>query len=121
MQFAYKQVYNHNRRQFQGENTSQLAHGKRRSRITARRAHYRYGSRPYSIIRKGDFKLIKYWTGEYELFGLSKDLSENNDLASDMPGKVKELDSILMKRLAAGNAKLPRENHDYAPKSTGKK
>ena len=78
--------------------------------------HYRYGNIPYSIIRKGDWKLIKFWTGGYELFDLSKDLGEKNDLAPDMPSRVKELDAMLMKRLAAANARLPRKNPDYVPK-----
>ena len=82
--------------------------------------HYRYGSRPYSIIRKGDLKLIKYWTGGYELFDLSTDLSEENNLADKMPEKVKQLDAVLMKRLAAGNAKLPRKNPAYVPKEKNK-
>lgn len=82
--------------------------------------HYRYGYQPYSIIRKGDWKLIKFWTGGYELFDLSKDLREEKNLASDMPEKVKELDAILMKRLAAGKAKLPRKNPNYVPKDVTK-
>lgn len=82
--------------------------------------HYRYGNRPYSILRKGDLKLIKYWTGGYELFDLSSDLSEKKNLADKMPEKLKELDLLLMKRLAAGNAKLPRKNPDYTPKDTRK-
>ncbi len=76
--------------------------------------HHRYDDvKPYSIIRKGDWKLIKYWTGGYELFDLSKDLSEERNLAAEMPGKAGELDAILMKRLAEGNAKLPRKNPNY--------
>ena len=46
----------------------------------------------------------------------SVDLGEEKDLAADMPAKVKELEAILMKRLAAGNAKLPRKNPNYVPK-----
>lgn len=78
--------------------------------------HYRYGSPPYSIIRKGDWKLIKFWTGPYELYNLATDLGEEKDLAPDMPVKVRELDAILMKRLEADQAKLPRKNPDYVPK-----
>ena len=77
--------------------------------------HYRGDIRPYSIIRKADWKLIKFWTGEYELFDLSKDLGEKKNLATDMPEKVKELDSMLMKRLDSGKAKLPRANPNYVP------
>ena len=82
--------------------------------------HYRHGKSPYSIIRKGDWKLIKFWTGGYELFDLSKDLGEKKNLAPDMPEKVRQLDSILMKRLSADQAKLPRKNPNYVPKDITK-
>jgi arylsulfatase A-like enzyme len=80
--------------------------------------HYRYGSPPYSIIRKGDWKLIKFWTGSYELYNLADDLGEQKNLAPAMPEKVGELDALLMKRLRADQAKLPRKNPDYVPKET---
>ena len=37
-----------------------------------------------------------------------------------MPEKVTELDALLMKRLAAGDAKLPRKNPDFVPKEATK-
>jgi arylsulfatase A-like enzyme len=80
--------------------------------------HYRYGDIPYSILRKGDWKLIKFWTGGFELYDLAADLSEEKNLAAQMPNKVAELDALLMKRLASGKAKLPRENPDYVPKAS---
>jgi len=82
--------------------------------------HYRHGNSPYSIIRKGDWKLIKFWAGSHELFNLSTDLAEKKNLAPDMPEKVRQLDSILMKRLTADQAKLPRKNPDYMPKNVTK-
>ena len=86
--------------------------------------HYRGGVYPYSIIRAGDWKLLKRYDGkEFELYNLAKDLSETTDLAEKMPAKVKELDAKLVAHLNAAGAKLPRPNPDYRPstKSGGKK
>ena len=69
---------------------------------------------PYSIIRKGDWKLIKRYEGKtFELFNLKDDLSETADLSERMPDKVEELDKNLQNWLKESNAKLPRENPDY--------
>lgn len=78
--------------------------------------HYRHNPGPYSIMRKGDWKLIKFWAGPFELFNLANDLGEKKNLASEMPGKVEELDALLVKRLQADGAKLPRKNPDYVKK-----
>ena len=49
-----------------------------------------------SALRWGNLKLVKTWkTGKLELFDLSKDLSEANDLSVKMPEKTKELDQTL--------------------------
>ncbi|MFT5467410.1 MAG: arylsulfatase A [Verrucomicrobiales bacterium] len=78
--------------------------------------HYRHAPGPYSIIRRGDFKLIKFWTGIHELYDLKNDLSEANNLAETMPEKVKELDRLLVEQLKADGAKLPRPNPNYVAK-----
>ena len=71
---------------------------------------------PYSIIRDGNWKLIKsYEDNTFELFNLKEDFSEKNDLAAKMPEKVKELDAKLTKWLKETNAKLPRPNPNYKP------
>ena len=75
--------------------------------------HYRHAPGPYSIIRKGKYKLIKFWEGIYELYDLQKDLGEENNLATSKPGLVKKLDSELLARLKADGAKLPRANSEY--------
>jgi len=73
--------------------------------------HYRGKIVPYSIVRAGDFKLIKRYEGKtFELFNLKDDLSEENDLSETMPDKVKELDAKLSDWLEATNAKLPIPN-----------
>ena len=67
--------------------------------------------KPYSIIRSGDWKLIKRYSSvhkEFELYNLKDDLSETNDLAGVMPEKVLELNGKLVELLKETNAKLPR-------------
>ena len=44
----------------------------------------------------GDFKLVKTWEQDrLELFDLSRDLSEANDLYDQMPEKATELHNLL--------------------------
>ena len=63
---------------------------------------------PYSIIRDGDWKLIKRYEGnEYELFNLKDDEGEKRDLSGEYPGKVKELNDRLLDWLKATNARMP--------------
>ncbi|MDF1740022.1 MAG: sulfatase [Verrucomicrobiales bacterium] len=78
--------------------------------------HYRHPPGPYSIIRKGDWKLIKHWVGTYELYDLAKDLSEDTDLSEKLPDKVKELEARLIEALAEQEAKLPVENPEFVKK-----
>ena len=75
--------------------------------------HYRHAPGPYSIIRKGDYKLIKFWEGIYELYDLKNDLGEANNLAESKPGLVEKLESELIARLKADGAKLPRKNPEF--------
>lgn len=78
--------------------------------------HYRLGKEilPYSIIRKGQWKLIKRYEGlEFELFNLADDPGEENDIASNNPGIVAELDGELVNWLKETKARIPRENPDY--------
>jgi len=63
---------------------------------------------PYSIIRDGDWKLIKRYEGnEFELFNLKKDLEEANEVSAQFPEKVDELNKKLELWLKDTNAKLP--------------
>jgi len=72
--------------------------------------HYRHAPGPYSIIRQGDWKLIKFWDGPLELFNLEDDLSEAQNQADSLPEKVAELDDLLVRRLQSQEAKLPSPN-----------
>lgn len=78
--------------------------------------HYRQGHTipPYSIIRSGNWKLIKWWEGpDYELYNLQEDLGETDNLAERMPKKVDELERQLNEWLEKTNARLPRKNPAY--------
>ena len=78
--------------------------------------HYRHAPGPYSIIRRGPWKLIKFYEGKRELFNLDNDLGEKNNLANKMPEKVESLDIELMKHLKSIGAKIPRLNPEYKAK-----
>lgn len=82
--------------------------------------HYRQGHRvtPYSIVRQGDWKLIKWYEGpEYELYNLQADIGEDNELSEEMPEKVKELDRVINNLVEETGAKLPISNPDYNPEA----
>ena len=79
--------------------------------------HYRGGIVPYSIIRAGDWKLLKRYDGKtWELFNLKDDLSETTDLADKHPDVVRRLDARLVAHLKTIGAKMPKPNPDYQPK-----
>ena len=72
--------------------------------------HYRHNPGPYSIIREGDWKLIKFYEGPMELFDLKNDLGETKNLAAAMPEKVKVLEDRLLAHLKSVGAKMPKLN-----------
>ncbi len=62
---------------------------------------------PHSAVIMGDYKLIKFWkTNKIEMYNISKDLGELNDISKVEKTKVKELDSTLMSYIAKHNADL---------------
>jgi arylsulfatase A len=59
--------------------------------------HHAVDRKAQSAIREGNFKLVKTWKGhQLELFDLSQDLSESNDLSKKMPTKTEELHTKLV-------------------------
>lgn len=79
--------------------------------------HYQLGgTTPYGAIRKGDFKLIEFFDDmRVELYDLSKDISEKNDLAKEMPAKVEELRNRLHAWRKEVGAQMPTRNPNYDP------
>ena len=72
--------------------------------------HYRgHDATPYSIVRSGDYKLIRYYDdGRLELYDLANDLGEQHDLAATNPERAKQLNVLLSKWLLGVGAKIPR-------------
>lgn len=78
--------------------------------------------KPRSAIRKGDFKLIKYWSKEtkykntpkVELFNIAQDRSESRNIIKKHPGIAKELEAELMRFLIQSNAETGKRDIDGA-------
>lgn len=78
--------------------------------------HYRSGRQipPYSVVRKGDWKLLKWLEGPtYELYNLREDPGEQTNLAEEEPEKVTELNAMLDGWYTIVGARLPRPNPDF--------
>lgn len=83
--------------------------------------HYRYAQEvPHSIIRSGDWKFIKRYSGnnKIELFNLNSDPYEQTNVANTYPDKVRELNEKLSAWLRHTNAKMPIKNPDWTGAST---
>ena len=82
-----------------------------------------WGEFPGVSVRKGDYKLIRFfyggegWKNAYELYNLAEDPGEENNLADEKPQMVSELDSLISGFLTGTNAVLPVPNPDYKPGS----
>lgn len=67
--------------------------------------HQAANRKPISAIRWGDYKLVKDWRfDKFELFDLSKDIGEKNDLSKEMPELVEKLNDALTRFLDQANA-----------------
>lgn len=75
------------------------------------------GAKPCSVVRKGDWKLIESLEdNRLELFDLSKDLGETNDLAAVMPEKAGLLKNLLDDWRKEAGVQMPRINPDFQSK-----
>lgn len=78
--------------------------------------HYQGGDGPHSALFLGNHKLMKFYEdGRLALFDIEADISEQNDLAKQMPTKVSELDALLVKYLRDIDAQMPVPNPQYDP------
>ena len=74
------------------------------------------GGTPSGAIRQGPWKLIEFFEdGRLELYNLEDDLSEERDLAPDMPEKVGQLHEKLLAWREQVDAKMPSPNPDPNP------
>lgn len=77
--------------------------------------HYQ-GDTPHSAIFLGDLKLLHFYEDNHdELYDLSKDIGERNDLAAQRPAETKKLRERLDKYLADVNAQFPTPNPNFDP------
>jgi len=77
--------------------------------------HYQ-GDTPQSALRDGDLKLVFYHEdGSRQLFDLSKDPSEQNDLSKTRKEDADRLEAELRARLADADAKMPKPNPSFDP------
>jgi len=58
-------------------------------RVQHEELYFRFGS--CRALRKGDWKLVSFYGSRWELYNLSSDRFEQNDLAGQYPGRVREL------------------------------
>ncbi len=74
-------------------------------------------------VRVGDWKLIRFYclnddlSDRLELYNLKDDLSETNNLAAQMPAKVKELNLLIDGFLKDTEAVVPLKNPAYDPQA----
>lgn len=67
---------------------------------------------PYSIIRDGDWKLIKQYEGiTFQLYNLKNDLAEKTNMVDKNPEIVSKLNRELEAWLSATHAKMPINKH----------
>lgn len=77
--------------------------------------HY-HKANPYSAMRDGDLKLIEYFEdGQLELFDLSNDPTESNNLAQSQPEVAKRLHKKLNRWRKRIGAQMMSPNPDYDP------
>ena len=75
--------------------------------------------RPSTSVRKGDWKLIRYYcdgprqSDRYELYNLREDIGEQNDLARRKSGKFEKLKALIEQFLKDTGAVIPRPNPHY--------
>ena len=74
--------------------------------------HYgNQGGAPGGVVRDGDWKLIEWYEdGTRELFNLKTDFAEANNLATEMPDKVRELHEKLVSWRSEVGAVMPTTN-----------
>lgn len=72
--------------------------------------------RPGAAVRAGDWKLVQHYDPPaVELYNLRKDIGEQENLATRMPDKTKQLLATLDDWLERVNPVLHRPNPDYRP------
>jgi len=75
------------------------------------------GGMPAGAVREGKWKLIEFYEhGRRELYDLSKDIGETQNLAEQMPQQAKRLHEKLASWRKAVDATMPPKNPEYGAK-----
>lgn len=102
--------------QLDGKSFLDVLLGKQQEKDRAIFWHYPvyHHDEPASAIRKGDWKLIEFFSDMHvELYNLKEDIGETNNLAEKMPQKVAELHQELTDWRQSVDAALPVPNPDF--------
>lgn len=76
--------------------------------------YHKQGARPYSAIRMGDWKLIRFLEDDrYELYNLKEDISESENLCVQHPDVYKQLKQKLFDWYQKVDAQMPLLNPKY--------
>ena len=77
--------------------------------------HYgNQGGTPESSVRAGDYKLIEFFEdGSVELYNLRNDISEEHNIAEELPDIAAHLMALLRDWRGRIEAKIPEPNPDY--------
>lgn len=87
----------------------------------ARQAEQIPGFLPGTYVRRGDWKLIRFFSDNddgsdrFELYNLKDDLGETKNLAAGKPELVRELNALITGFLRDTEAVIPLRNPGYAP------
>jgi hypothetical protein len=81
--------------------------------------HYRnQGGAPSGAVRSGEYKLIEFFEdGRLELYNLSRDIRESDDLAQRDPQRAARLHALLQQWRQSVHATLPSINPNYDPRT----
>ena len=72
------------------------------------------GSKPFSIVMQGDYKLIRnYEDSSYELYNVVTDIGESRNLIDSDQERVKNMKKLLTGFLKESCARLPVKNNAY--------
>ncbi|WP_321996563.1 sulfatase [Draconibacterium orientale] len=76
--------------------------------------YHKEGATPYSSIRKGNYKLIRFFEDDrYELYNVKDDISETKNLIEENIGIAEELKADLFKWYQEVGAQMPVINPGY--------
>lgn len=79
--------------------------------------HYYHTTTPVGAVRARDWKLLEYFEDDrIELYNLERDLSEQHDLANEMPEKARDLRQRLHAWRQSVDAAMPTENPGFKSK-----